>query len=119
VLCQVAELCKAAEAEAGPGNSVRIANFLCPGNYAVSGSKEACDAVEKLAKGFKARMAVSPSPLQPSSLTLTLTLTLTPTAPMLFGGDTLLTLRPDTGLTSWDLLATTLLRFEGGIPAAS
>jgi [acyl-carrier-protein] S-malonyltransferase len=34
---------------------VRIANYLCPGNYAVSGSKEGCDAVERLHKSFKAR----------------------------------------------------------------
>ena len=35
---------------------VRIANYLCPGNYAVSGSKEACDAVEKLGKSYKVRL---------------------------------------------------------------
>ena len=32
-----------------------IANYLCPGNYAVSGGVEGCDAVEKLAKEYKAR----------------------------------------------------------------
>jgi len=52
---QVAELCKAATADAGPDKPVQIANFLCPGNYAVSGSKEACDIVEKRGKEFKAR----------------------------------------------------------------
>jgi hypothetical protein len=35
---------------------VRIANFLCNGNYAVSGGLAGCEAVEKLAKPqFKAR----------------------------------------------------------------
>ena len=52
---QVAELCKAATADVGADKPVQIANYLCPGNYAVSGSKEACDVVEKRAKEFKAR----------------------------------------------------------------
>ena len=52
---KVAELCKAATEDAGADKPVQIANFLCPGNYAVSGSKEACDIVEKRAKEFKAR----------------------------------------------------------------
>lgn len=34
---------------------MKIANYLCPGNYAVSGSKEGCDAVERLGKSYKAR----------------------------------------------------------------
>uniref|UniRef100_A0A7S0WU69 Malonyl-CoA:ACP transacylase (MAT) domain-containing protein n=1 Tax=Chlamydomonas leiostraca TaxID=1034604 RepID=A0A7S0WU69_9CHLO len=55
---KVAELCKAATAEVGEDKAVKIANYLCPGNYAVSGSKEGCDAVEKLGKSFKARMTV-------------------------------------------------------------
>ncbi|KAF5835064.1 acyl transferase/acyl hydrolase/lysophospholipase [Dunaliella salina] len=56
---KVAELCKAASAEVGKENAVRIANYLCPGNYAVSGSKEGCDAVERLGKpNYKARMTV-------------------------------------------------------------
>ncbi len=46
---------QAATAEVGEDKAVRIANFLCNGNYAVSGSKEGCDAVEKLGKSFKAR----------------------------------------------------------------
>jgi hypothetical protein len=46
---------QAATAEAGADKPVVIANFLCPGNYAVSGSKEGCDAVEKLGKSFGAR----------------------------------------------------------------
>ncbi|MEW5298821.1 MAG: hypothetical protein WDW36_001902 [Sanguina aurantia] len=48
----------AATAEVGADKAVTIANFLCPGNYAVSGSKEGCDAVVKLGKSFKARMTV-------------------------------------------------------------
>lgn len=55
---QVAELCKAATAEVGEDKAVQIANYLCPGNYAVSGSKEGCDAVEAKGKEFKARMTV-------------------------------------------------------------
>lgn len=54
---QVQELCDKANSEV-EGEGVRIANFLCTGNYAVSGSVAACEAVEKLAKGFKARMTV-------------------------------------------------------------
>lgn len=46
---------QAATAEVGADKAVRIANFLCPGNYAVSGSKQGCDAVERLGKSFKAR----------------------------------------------------------------
>jgi [acyl-carrier-protein] S-malonyltransferase len=55
---QVAELCEAANKEVGAENGVRIANFLCPGNYAVSGGTAGCEAVEKLAKSFGARMSV-------------------------------------------------------------
>ena len=37
----------------------QVANFLCNGNYAVSGSSKACDVVEQIAKpDFKARMTV-------------------------------------------------------------
>lgn len=46
---------QAATAEVGADKAVKIANYLCPGNYAVSGSKEGCDAVEKMGKSFKAR----------------------------------------------------------------
>jgi len=53
-----AELCEAASKQVGPGKGVRIANYLCPGNYAVSGGVEGCEAVERLAKSFKARMTV-------------------------------------------------------------
>jgi len=53
----VADLCAAASEQSG--GSVRIANFLCNGNYAVSGSVEACDKVCEIAKpDFKARMTV-------------------------------------------------------------
>ena len=52
---QVAELCEAASAEVPAGQGVRIANYLCNGNYAVSGGLAGCEAVERLAKGFKAR----------------------------------------------------------------
>lgn len=38
---------------------MQVANFLCNGNYAVSGSSKACDVVEQIAKpDFKARMTV-------------------------------------------------------------
>eukprot|EP00798_Chlamydomonas_sp_ICE-L_P016179 gene16179-22339_t len=48
---KVAELCK--------DKPIQIANYLCPGNYAVSGSKEGCDWVAAKAKPeFKARMAI-------------------------------------------------------------
>ena len=54
-LLQVAELCQRATEEVGEENGVRIANYLCPGNYAVSGGIPGCAAVEKLAKEYKAR----------------------------------------------------------------
>lgn len=42
-----------------PPRILQIANFLCNGNYAVSGSSKACDVVEQIAKpDFKARMTV-------------------------------------------------------------
>lgn len=54
---KVAELCEAASEKSG--ESIRIANFLCKGNYAVSGSSKACDVVAEIAKPeFKARMTV-------------------------------------------------------------
>lgn len=55
---KVAELCEAATAEVGADKGVKIANYLCNGNYAVSGGIEGCEAVGKLAKSFKARMTV-------------------------------------------------------------
>jgi [acyl-carrier-protein] S-malonyltransferase len=42
---KVEELCAAAR----PAGTVEVANLLCPGNTAVSGTKEALDAVERLA----------------------------------------------------------------------
>ena len=54
----MAELCEAATKEGGAADGVRIANFLCPGNYAVSGGLPGCEAVERLAKSFGARMCV-------------------------------------------------------------
>ncbi|PSC67477.1 malonyl-acyl carrier mitochondrial [Micractinium conductrix] len=55
---KVAELCEAASKEVAAGQGVQIANFLCNGNYAVSGGIAGCEALEKLAKSFKARMTV-------------------------------------------------------------
>jgi [acyl-carrier-protein] S-malonyltransferase len=54
---KVAELCVMASEKSG--ESIQIANYLCNGNYAVSGGSKACDAVAELAKPeFKARMTV-------------------------------------------------------------
>jgi len=54
---KVAELCEAASEKSG--EQIRIANYLCNGNYAVSGSLKACDVVAEIAKPeFKARMTV-------------------------------------------------------------
>jgi [acyl-carrier-protein] S-malonyltransferase len=54
---KVAELCESASNKSG--DKVQIANFLCNGNYAVSGSSKACDVVSEIAKpDFKARMTV-------------------------------------------------------------
>jgi len=53
----VGEICAAASEKSG--EKVQIANYLCKGNYAVSGSSKACDVVEEIAKpDFKARMTV-------------------------------------------------------------
>uniref|UniRef100_A0A5B7BC27 Putative malonyl-CoA:ACP transacylase n=1 Tax=Davidia involucrata TaxID=16924 RepID=A0A5B7BC27_DAVIN len=51
-------LCDAANEEVDEANKVQIANFLCPGNYAVSGGVDGVKAVESKAKSFKARMTV-------------------------------------------------------------
>lgn len=54
---KVAELCEAASEQSG--EKVQIANFLCKGNYAVSGASAACDKLTEIAKPeFKARMTV-------------------------------------------------------------
>mmetsp|Transcript_55466 Transcript_55466/g.172116 ORF Transcript_55466/g.172116 Transcript_55466/m.172116 type:complete len:414 (-) Transcript_55466:284-1525(-) len=51
------ELCK--KASEVSGKRVQIANYLCKGNYTVSGDKEACATLVEIAKPeFKARMAV-------------------------------------------------------------
>ncbi|XP_075521845.1 uncharacterized protein LOC142555071 [Primulina tabacum] len=55
---KVQELCDAANEEVDEANKVQIANFLCTGNYAVSGGLKGIEAVEAKAKSFKARMAV-------------------------------------------------------------
>jgi [acyl-carrier-protein] S-malonyltransferase len=48
---KVEELC----AQARGAETLEIANLLCPGNVAVSGSKAACDSVERLAVSFGGR----------------------------------------------------------------
>mmetsp|Transcript_452 Transcript_452/g.614 ORF Transcript_452/g.614 Transcript_452/m.614 type:complete len:353 (+) Transcript_452:154-1212(+) len=54
---KVAELCEMASEKSG--EKIQIANFLCNGNYAVSGASAACEKVGELAKPeFKARMTV-------------------------------------------------------------
>lgn len=54
----VQKLCDAANEDVAPEERVQIANYLCPGNYAVSGGVKGCEAVEAKAKSFKARMTV-------------------------------------------------------------
>ena len=54
----MADLCAAASADVPAGQGVQIANFLCNGNYAVSGGLAGCEALEKRAKEFKARCGV-------------------------------------------------------------
>ncbi|KAJ4840476.1 hypothetical protein Tsubulata_000388 [Turnera subulata] len=51
-------LCDAANEEVDEAEKVQIANYLCPGNYAVSGGLKGVEAVEAKAKSFKARMTV-------------------------------------------------------------
>ncbi|CAK9164152.1 unnamed protein product [Ilex paraguariensis] len=51
-------LCDAANEDVDESDKVQIANFLCPGNYAVSGGVKGVEAVEAKAKSFKARMTV-------------------------------------------------------------
>ena len=54
---KVTELCAAASEKSG--EKIQIANYLCNGNYAVSGSSKACDVVAEIAKPeFGARMTV-------------------------------------------------------------
>jgi len=55
---KTAALCKKASEDSG--KTVQIANYLCKGNYTVSGDKEACAKLVEIAKPeFKARMAVA------------------------------------------------------------
>lgn len=55
----VESVCAKASEMVGKPGAIKLANYLCPGNYAVSGSIEACEAVEAIAKPeFKARMTV-------------------------------------------------------------
>merc|ERR1719384_422185 len=54
---KLTELCASASEKSG--EKIQIANYLCKGNYAVSGSSAACDTVAEIAKPeFKARMTV-------------------------------------------------------------
>lgn len=54
---KVKELCATASEKSG--DKVQIANYLCKGNYAVSGATPACEVVAEIAKPeFKARMTV-------------------------------------------------------------
>ncbi|XP_015874650.2 uncharacterized protein LOC107411556 [Ziziphus jujuba] len=55
---KVQQLCDAANHEVDNDNKVQIANYLCTGNYAVSGGLKGVEAVEAKAKSFKARMTV-------------------------------------------------------------
>ncbi|XAR60782.1 [Acyl-carrier-protein] S-malonyltransferase [Bertholletia excelsa] len=55
---KVQQLCDAANEEVCDADKVQIANYLCPGNYAVSGGVKGVEAVEAKAKSFKARMTV-------------------------------------------------------------
>ncbi|OMP02406.1 hypothetical protein COLO4_11143 [Corchorus olitorius] len=55
---KVQQLCDAANQEVDLAEKVQIANYLCPGNYAVSGGLKGIEAVEAKAKSFKARMTV-------------------------------------------------------------
>ncbi|GLJ37303.1 hypothetical protein SUGI_0756700 [Cryptomeria japonica] len=55
---KVQMLCDAANAEVDEKERVQIANYLCNGNYAVSGGLKGIEVVESKAKSFKARMTV-------------------------------------------------------------
>ncbi|KAJ6310292.1 hypothetical protein OIU76_015097 [Salix suchowensis] len=55
---KVQQLCDAANQDVDEADRVQIANYLCPGNYAVSGGVKGVEAVEAKAKSFKARMTV-------------------------------------------------------------
>jgi [acyl-carrier-protein] S-malonyltransferase len=53
-LARVEELVAAARQQC-PGETLQVANFLCPGNTVVSGGRGACDALERLAGEAGAR----------------------------------------------------------------
>ncbi|KAL2597601.1 hypothetical protein AAZV13_11G173100 [Glycine max] len=55
---KVQQLCDAANQEVPEAEKVQIANYLCPGNYAVSGGLKGVEVLESKAKSFKARMTV-------------------------------------------------------------
>ncbi|GMI96929.1 EMBRYO DEFECTIVE 3147, malonyl CoA-ACP malonyltransferase [Hibiscus trionum] len=55
---KVGQLCDAANQEVDVADKVQIANYLCPGNYVVSGGLKGVEAVEAKAKSFEARMTV-------------------------------------------------------------
>src|SRR5262249_47694672 len=79
---KVEELC----AKARQAGTVQVANLLCPGNIVVSGTKAACDAVERLAPAFGAmktiRLAVAGAfhtdIMKPADATLAAALAKTP-----------------------------------------
>ena len=56
-LPRVEELCAAARS----AGTIEVANLLCPGNVAVSGTKAACAEVERLAPGMGAATAGYPA----------------------------------------------------------
>lgn len=62
---QVEALCKAATEQAGEGQYVRVANYLCPGNYAVSGSTAAVEARARSPTAAAITAAASPCALLP------------------------------------------------------
>lgn len=55
---RVQALCDAVNEEVSEEDRVQIANYLCTGNYVVSGGIKGVEAVEAKAKSFKARMVV-------------------------------------------------------------
>ncbi|XP_019419809.1 PREDICTED: uncharacterized protein LOC109330192 [Lupinus angustifolius] len=55
---KVQQLCDAVNQEVPEAEKVQIANYLCPGNYAVSGGTKGVEVLESKAKSFKARMTV-------------------------------------------------------------
>mmetsp|Transcript_5265 Transcript_5265/g.19287 ORF Transcript_5265/g.19287 Transcript_5265/m.19287 type:complete len:376 (+) Transcript_5265:77-1204(+) len=55
----VEEICERITTELGEDKKIQVANYLCPGNYAVSGSIEGCEMLEQIAKPeYKAKMVV-------------------------------------------------------------